>query len=71
MIEALLLRWMQHWHGVPEPHQHDYFECRGCHRIVTHARIAQGGCGCGANTFKPKALRWWHKARLLLAPWSV
>jgi hypothetical protein len=71
MLEALLLRWLHHFHGAGADNQHDYYECRGCARIITHARIALGGCRCGANTVRPKPLRWWHKARLVLAPWSV
>jgi hypothetical protein len=71
MLEALLLRWLTHWHGQGQPWQHDYYTCRGCRRLLTHRRLAAGGCRCGANTVVPAALRWWHKARILIFPWSL
>ena len=72
MIESLLKRWLESWHGSGEAHQGQYFRCHGCLRIVTWTAIRQGGCTCKvSNKLSPAALTVRDKIRLLVAPWSV
>lgn len=64
-----LVRWTTYWHGRGAGHQHDYYRCRGCQKIVTWQHIRTGGCACGvSNKLSPAALTWWEKLRLVLLP---
>lgn len=68
-MTGILVAWLTHFHGRGEPHQHDYFRCATCRRIVTWQGIRKGGCPCGGpRQVSPAALTWWEKCRLLLLP---
>lgn len=65
-------RWLAYWHGRGAPHQHEYFRCEGCRRLVTWRRIHAGGCRCRSSIkLRPAMLSRADKARLLWAPWTV
>ena len=67
---GLMGRWLVYWHGRGGHHQHDYYRCHGCLRIVTWKAIWRGGCTCKLSSkLSPAALRWWEKGRLLVLPW--
>lgn len=68
-MERLLLRYLTWMHGRGEAHQHDYYRCNGCRRIVTWHAIRKGGCTCGENRMRATYLQWWEKLRLILFPW--
>lgn len=67
--ERLARRWLATWHGRGERQQYDYYRCEGCHAIITHVKIARGGCTCGSGRVRPAILSLAEKARLLLTPW--
>lgn len=72
LFEAPLLRWLERWHGHPEPWQAQFYRCQGCRRVVTHSAIARGGCGCrlpGCGRVNPTALWRREKLAVLLLPW--
>jgi hypothetical protein len=64
--------WLLYWHGLGAAHQHEFFRCEGCRRLVTWHLIATGGCRCRQSIrLRPAVLSVADKARLLLLPWSV
>ena len=69
LVHPVARRWISYWHGRGEAHQFDYYRCESCRGIVTHARIRDGGCGCGAFRLRPARLRWHERLRLLYLPW--
>lgn len=72
MFETSLHRWLVYWHGRGEAHQHDYYRCEGCHRIVSWKAIEKGGCSCDlGNKLHEARLKWHEKVRLILCPWSA
>lgn len=70
---GVVLQYLVRWHGRGDAHQHDYYRCHGCRRIVTWHAIRKGGCTCGvSNKLSPARLRWHEKLRLLCLPfWCV
>ena len=68
----MIEKWLQYWHGVGEEHQHDYYRCHGCRRVVTWTAIKHGGCDCGISTkLSPARLRRREKVLLVLWPWGA
>lgn len=72
-VEKHLFNRLVYYHGRGDPHQHDYYRCQGCRRIVTWHAIRRGGCPCElSNKLSPALLSRWEKARLVLFPtWGV
>jgi hypothetical protein len=74
LVRNGILRWMAYWHGVPaEPHQWNYYRCRGCQRVLSWSGLRKGGCRCQTSTqFSPAILSWWEECRMILLPfWGV
>lgn len=72
LVHPLGRRWLAYWHGVGAPHQHQFYRCHACRRIITWRRIRTGGCPCRESyKISPAMLRWQEKARILWLPWTV
>ena len=71
-VHSLGRRWLAYWHGEGAAHQHQFYRCQGCRRLVTWHRIHRGGCRC-QESYKvaPAVLTLRDKAKVLLLPWSV
>jgi hypothetical protein len=71
-LERALQGHLTRWHGHGAEHQHDYYRCNGCQRVVTHTLIRHGGCRCGhGNKLQPTTPRFWEQVQLLVFPWTV
>ena len=72
VLERLVRRYLNYWHGEGAPHQYQFYRCLGCHRLVNWKRIRAGGCDCDlGNKIKPAKLSWVEKGRILLLPWTI
>jgi len=71
MLDRLLLRWFTYCHGVGEKNQCMVYRCEKCRRLVTHRRIALGGCVCSSNRVSPTNPSFIEKIRLLAFPRSI
>lgn len=69
----LVRPWLEWWHGKKDaPHQHEYYRCRGCRRIVTWNMIHKGGCDCDtARELVPAKLTFMEEWRVLVMPWTL
>lgn len=71
LVDRLGRWWIERQHGLGEPQQSQFYRCRLCTRLVSHRRIATGGCRCGGTRISPAMLTWGEKARILALPWTV
>lgn len=71
-LEAWGRAWIRYWHGLGEPHQFEFYRCKGCRRVISWKRIRSGGCDCdGSRHLTPARLSAFEKARILVLPWTI
>jgi hypothetical protein len=64
--------WLVAWHGEGEPHQHQFYRCLGCRRLLSWRHIQSGGCPCRESIkVSPAVLTRSEKARALWLPFTV
>lgn len=71
--ERLFRPYMEWWHGQRgSPHQHDFYRCAGCRRLLNWKAIRKGGCDCdGSKRLHPARLSTWEMVKIMVFPWSL